>query len=147
MSLRVGIILPHLAPSQIKDEVFDIVDKYATINDYSIFYENVTPNLRRCLAPIFNIADSKFFTGRLVSFSLQSSPFLLKAYKHVEPILYLYDIPWLRGNTDFMENNRILRNPNMKLVTRSTDYAKAVKNYTGILPEVKTLEQIMTEVY
>lgn len=146
MSLRVGIILPHLAPSQIKDEVFDMIDKYATVHDYSIFYENVAPNLRRCLAPIYNIADSKFFTGRLVSFSLQSSPFLLKAYKHVEPIIYLYDIPWLRGSTDYIENNRILRNPELKLITRSKDYASLIKHYTGILPEVKTLEQIMTEV-
>lgn len=145
--MNIGIILPHLSPSQIKDEVFDIVNQHGQNDNfsYSIFYENVSPNLRVCLAPIFNIADSKFFSGKLIGFSLESSTFLLKTFKNVRPYFYLYDLPWCRNRTDFMANNQIFRNPQLTLITRSHDYAKLIKNYTGILPEVKSLEQLLTE--
>lgn len=143
--MNIGIILPHLSPSQIKDEVFDIVNQHGQNNNfsYSIFYENVSPNLRVCLAPIFNIADSKFFSGKLIGFSLESSTFLLKNFKNVKSCLYLYDIPW-RNNNDFVQNNIILRNENLTLYSRSKDYCKLIKNYCGKEPKLSSIEDLLT---
>ncbi len=143
--MNVGIILPHVASSQLKDEVFDIVNAYAEKgNSYTIFFENVAPNYRYILAPLMNIADSKFFKGRLIGFTLSSTDFMLKSFNEVEPILYAYDLEFLRGKTDFIANNKVYRNPNLQLYTRSHDYKKLLENYSNRSADVISLEKLMT---
>lgn len=143
--MNIGIILPHVASSQLKDEVFDIVNAYAEKgNSYTIFFENVAPNYRYILAPLMNIADSKFFKGRLIGFTLSSTDFMLRSFNEVESVLYAYDLEWLRGKTNFIENNAVYRNPNLQLCTRSNDYARLIEGYANRTPSVVSLEKLMT---
>lgn len=143
--MNVGIILPHVASSQLKDEVFDIVNAYSEKgNSYTIFFENVAPNYRYILAPLMNIADSKFFKGRLIGFTLSSTDFMLRSFNEVESVLYAYDMEFLRGKTDFISNNKVYRNPELKILTRSNDYKNLLQNYSNRTVDVISLEQIMT---
>lgn len=144
--MNVGLILPHLSIAQIKDEVFNIIDRYSQgKNSYSIFFENTSPNYRMSLAPLMNISDSKFFSGRLISFSLSTIEYALKSPNLVEPILYVYDLEWLRGQTDYVKNISIYRNPRLRVCTRSADYKRLLDNYANINSTVVSLETLMTE--
>ncbi len=145
--MNIGLILPHLSIAQIKDEVVDIINKNSQQgkNSYSIFFENTSPNYRMVLAPLMNISDSKFFKGRLITFSLSTIQYALNSPNLVEPVLYVYDLEWLRGHTDFVKNVSIYRNPKLKIYTRSEDYADLLNKYANIKVEVKSLEKLMTE--
>lgn len=143
--MNIGITLPHLAPSQAKDEVFDIVNRlsWKGENSYSIFFENVAPNFRNVSAPTMNISDSRFFKGIMIGFTLSSVSFSLNSPNSCETILYSYDLEWLRNNRPFLDNILVYRNPNLKIYTRSKDYANLLGHYSNREVGVISLEELL----
>lgn len=140
--MQVGIILPHLIPSQLGFEVVNLVNSNPNKHSYTIFYEDLMPNLLSPTCPVMNISDVKYFrTGRIVCFSLSSASLLLKSVNHIEPILYLYDLPWLRGHADYMENLKIMRA--LPVYTRSDEYARLASNYANIKCVHRELREVL----
>ncbi len=141
-SKNIGIILPHLIPSQLLFEVTNIINANANKHSYCIFYENISPTFNSVLCPVMNISEMKYFRkGRLIGFTLGSGEQMLKSVNHIEPLLYLYDLEWLRGKTDYVRNLSILRQ--IPLATRSEEYSKLAENYTNTKCPFKKLEEIL----
>ena len=131
---NLGIILPHIGASQLVEEVINSIQG----KNCTLFIENIVQPYRKINFPIMNISESIFFSGRLISFSLFSAQYSLANLQNVSLEYYIYDLPWLRGYTDLISNNKILRNPNLKLFTRSDEYANLINKYTN--KEVKVLQ-------
>jgi hypothetical protein len=139
--MKIGIILPHLMPSQLSFEIFDIINNGQTSHEYTIFYENISKVFNPPFCPIMNISEMKYFSGRLVGFSLDTVNYMLKSIKIVEPILYLYDIEWLRGKTNYLENVNKLRQ--ITTLTRTEQYADIISKYANIECEAVWLEDVI----
>jgi hypothetical protein len=145
--MNLAIVLPHLAPSQLRDEVFDIINRNRdkTNNSYAVFFENAAPCFSSVIAPVMNVSELKHFRGRAIHFSLSSPQFTLKSIYKVETILYSYDLDWLAGNPDYVENMKIYRNENLKLITRSDSYVNLLSKYCNKKVELKSLEDLLLE--
>lgn len=140
MSIRTGIILPHLGPSQLNEEIIDIVNGGG---DYTIFFEDVSKTYRPINVPMMNITESRYFSGRLIAFTLLSANYILNSLKHIKAEYYLYELPWLRGYNNFIENIKILRNESLGVTTRSKEYASLFNKYANREIAVKTIEEIL----
>lgn len=129
MSTQVGIILPNLGASQLLHEVVGKINQ--TRGPYTVYYEDIYPTYVRIHAPLMNITESKYFSGRLIATTLSSADYILSSLQHNELIFYIYDLEWLRGKTDYVANQLIYRNPKLKLYTRCKEYAELIKQYTN----------------
>lgn len=145
--MNIAIVLPHLAPSQLRDEVFDIINRNRnnTNNSYTVFFENAAPCFSSVIAPIMNVSELKHFRGRAIHFTLSSPRFTLNSIYQVETILYSYDLDWLSGHPDYISNVQLYRNDKLKLVTRSDSYANLLSKYCNKHVERKELEKLMLE--
>ncbi len=145
--MNLGLVVPHLAPSQLRDEVFDIINrnKKTTNNSFTLFFENAAPCFSPVIAPIMNVSELKHFRGRAIHFSLSSPEFTINSLYPIDSILYSYDLDWLSGKNDFVENVKLYRNENLRLITRSNEYANLLSKYANKKVEVKTLEELLLE--
>lgn len=145
--MNIAIVLPHLAPSQLRDEVFDIINRNRSVsnNSYTIFFENAAPCFSSVVAPIMNVSELKHFRGRAIHFTLSSPRFTLNSIYQVETILYSYDLDWLSSHPDYISNVKLYRNDKLKLVTRSDSYANLLSKYCNKKVETKTLESLLLE--
>lgn len=141
--MKTGIILPHLGNSQLTYEVQKIVFENQDTQEFYIFYEQSYPSQYSFFAPIMNISEMKHFSGRLIGFTLSSLSYLDKAVLPIEPIVYLYDLEWLRGKTDYISNVQQFRK--YKLYTRSQEYAELIQNYTNHTCEFKQLKDVICQ--
>lgn len=140
--MNIGIILPHLIPSQLGFEVTNIINQNHKKYAYTIFYEDLAPNMLRPICPVMNIADLKYFKeGKLISFSLDGAFRISKQIGNIDPLLYIYDLEWLRGKKDYVANLSIMRN--IPLVTRSEEYSRLVQNYCNSECPFKRLDEVL----
>ncbi len=138
---NIGVILPHLGPSQLAHEVITKVN--AERGCYSLYYEGLYPAYTRIHSSLMNITESKYFSGRLISTTLSSAEYTLFSLQHIELIYYCYDLEFLRGKTDYIHNISIYRNPKLKLFTRCESYAKILSDYCNKEVEVCQIGELM----
>jgi|JI10StandDraft_1071094.scaffolds.fasta_scaffold98623_3 hypothetical protein len=140
--MNIGIILPHLVPSQLTFEVEKVIRENSEQYNFTVFYENLFAIYKYPSCPVMNISELKYFRkGRVVSFDISAANKTLKSVNAIEPVLYLYDLEWLRGKNDYVNNVSLLRK--IKLITRSEEYKTLVENYTNSNCEVKTLKEVL----
>ncbi len=129
-----GIILPHLGASQLVEEVLNAVEQ--TNKPCSLYIENVCVPYRQISKAIFNISETVFFNGKLIATTLFSCAYIQNNLNHITMHYFMQDLPWLRGFTDFVDNVRVLRHPELKLYTSSEEYARLISNYCNKEVEV-----------
>jgi hypothetical protein len=140
--VNIGLILPDLNPSQLSFEIINLINANSKKNEYVVFYENITRNMNSISCPVMNISEVKYFrSGLLVAFNLHSALSLLNSFNDIQKLLYLYDLEWVRGKTDYLKNLKIMRN--LPLATRSREYSLLIENYCNSHCEVQTLEDIL----
>ncbi len=138
---KTGIILPHFGPSQLTEEVLNIINK--DNGNVTLYYESAVQQYRPISFPYLNVTECLHFSGKLIGTTLFSLGYITKSLKKIDAYAFLYDLPWLNGFTDYMANIKLLRNPDLKLLTRSEDYAKMVRNYTNRECGVCTIEELI----
>ena len=141
MSVQVGIILPHLGPSQLAHEVITKINE--TRGPYTLYFEDVCPTYTRIHSALMNLSESKFFTGRLIATSPLSANYILSSLKHIEACFFINDIFWYRGLNNYIQNVNLLRNPKLKLYTRCEQYADIIEKYCGVKPTVCKITDLM----
>lgn len=140
--MNIGIIIPHLLPSQLSFDVTNIINKNNSKHSYIVFYENILPNANSPFCPVTNLGDMKYFrSGRLVSFNLGSASLALNSINPINPLLYIHDLEWLRGNNDYIKNLKVMRN--IELATRSSEYSTLVENYCNKTCPFISLERVL----
>lgn len=92
-----------------------------------------------------NVSELKYFSGRVIHFSLSSPEFTLNSIYPIDNVLYSYDLDWLNGMNNFVNNVKLYRNKNLRLITRSNEYANLLSKYANKKVEMKTLEELLLE--
>lgn len=131
----VGVLVDNIGLSQ---QTFYMVNhinmlcKTSNEFDFVVFFKNLMPPAMRPFCACLYANEIWNFNGTLISTDLDSALSCLNAVNRAENILYLWDLEWLRGSQrNYIQNIAILRNPDLKLVARSVDHAKAIENYAN----------------
>jgi hypothetical protein len=139
--INVGIILPHLGASQLTEEVLNSISDGK--NRYVLYYENLANPYRPIPYMNTNITETVHFKGRLIATTLFSASYILSNLNYTEKIFYIYELEWLKGRRDFLENLKTYRNQDIKLYTRSEEYSKLIGNYCNRKVEVKEIKELV----
>lgn len=130
-----GVILPSLHSSQLSYLAIKQGNSIvANGDDFVIFYENLHP---ACLKPDFAIMQTVEiwkFRGNLIATNLSHAAQLLHVKNHIKKFFYVWDLEWLRGNKNFLENIKIYRNEELTLLCRSKEHAKRIEDYCNRHP-------------
>ncbi len=132
MVQKIGVILPHLGPSQLSFTVVNQINYLSNINndyDFMIFFENL---VKPCVNPNCAAVNSNeiwSFEGILISTNINGAIAASRAVNRAKNIFYVWDLEWLRGMTDFTSNMQAFRHPDIELVARSQHHAKAIEDY------------------
>jgi hypothetical protein len=137
--MNYGIIVPTLDMNQLAYETISIINREiasGSKDDYRIFFEELVP---RCIDPacaVMNITEIFSYDGILISTTLDNTKLSLKTLGNIKRYFYVWDLEFLRNRKDYIDNIQIYRNPNIELIARSNDCAKAIKNYCGRTPSM-----------
>ena len=132
--MQVGIIIPKL-DNQLSYMICKHVNN-SNDNIYTVFYEDISPYVIRPKCATMPINEIWSFNGILISTNLRNTLSSLKTINKSKLIFYIWELEFLKGKTNYIENINIYQNHLLKLVTRSEEYAKNVYNYCGIMPSV-----------
>lgn len=113
--------------------------------DFTIFVENIVEPPIRPLCAVMNNAEMMSFDGILIATSFSGAEKILKAVNTSEKVFYVYNLEWLSSPQSFQKYVSILRHPELKIFTRSQQYAKAIEKYAGV--KVRGISPNMNVVY
>ncbi len=133
--MQVGVIVPNLGYSQLSFTLLHQVHKLSKDikNTAIIFQKDIVPPYLIHMCAVVNLAEVYSFKGLLVTTSFADAQIALKNAKMAKDIiLYPWDLDWLRGEKNFLENYKLLKA--VKVVTQNEYHAKAIEQYAGITP-------------
>jgi hypothetical protein len=150
MTKQIGIILPHLGLSQLSfyacNRANALLDKSNDL-DIVFFIENLVPPSLNVNTSIMNLHELVDFKGVLITTSLSNTQMALKCVNKSKILYYVWDLEWLRGKTNYIQNLEILRDSNIELIARSLSHFNAIEKYCNrkpikIIQDVDILEMI-----
>lgn len=98
-------------------------------NQVYCFYNNLSSI---CIPPKFALMHSYYLNyfnnGSVICTNLSNLENLLKYHTKVKKYLYLWDLEWLRGKSDYMKNIALL-NSDVSIIARSDNHANVIENY------------------
>ena len=150
MTKQIGIMLSNLGSSQLAFYAIQHANKLAAENkaDVALFYDTLVKPIIRPQTSIMNCVEVYDFPGLKIATQLHHASCLINVIFPGTIVYYVWDLEWLRGNTDYMRNMNILRNERLKLVARSESHAKNIENYCNksvvAIVEDVNLEQFLT---
>jgi len=132
--MNVGVIVQDIGPSQLGFLALNqcnVVSK-ATDHDCCIFIRSLdTPCIQPAVA-CMNVSELFSFEGIIIATTIDTVMMALNTMSRVDVIFYVWDLEWLRGKTNFLENVKAYNNPRVTLVCRSLEHAKEIKNYANV---------------
>ena len=153
--MKIGIIvddtsanqLAYCAISKVNEEI-----KKTNRNDFVLFFENATPTVVTPLFACMNISEIWNFDGVLVSTTVSNTLTSINAVTPKKKYFYVWDLEWSRVHgKDFENSIGAYTNPEISLIARGYDHAKAIENYcnkkvSGIVSDfnIKQLTDIMS---
>lgn len=132
--MNIGIILPSLGTNQLAFETITTINREimsGSKHDYRIFFEDLTPRVINPLCAVMNIAEIWNYSGLLITTTLSNTRFASKVVGDVKKVFYVWDLEWLRGKNNFIQNLSVYRDPQFALLTRSEEYAKMIEFYSN----------------
>jgi hypothetical protein len=134
--MKIASLVDNIAMSQCNYEMIRSFNKLVSCDCcVSCFFLNIAPIPLNTNFSVINSYYLSAWNGMVISTSIQSAA-VLRKINNSKKFLYLYDMEWLRYPSDYKQNLDILRDPNLKLLSRNEDHAKLIKNYCGIQPDI-----------
>lgn len=99
------------------------------------FYNNLSSITT---TPLFSIAHvyyaNYFYNGNMICTSMNTLKILSNIHTNSKKFFYVWDLEWLRGNYNYIENVKLMRNDKIELIARSEHHAKCIKEYCNKAP-------------
>lgn len=131
--MNLAFLVEDLNPSQLSFLLIKACNALSSV-DISpiIFYNNLSKTMVEPNFACMNMSMFSYFRGVAVATSLETAKQLLQSNNNCKKYLYLWDLEWLRKNSDYMENLKVLRNKNLTVLSRSATHSKLIQNYANI---------------
>lgn len=138
--MNIGLIIPNLSASQLAFEMITQANKlsFESDNEYILFPLTITQACVKPTVAVMNISEIYDFSGVLIATNLYSAAHLANAKNEARKIFYVWDLEYLRGNMNYVQNMLIYTDKRLELICRSHDHAKMIKNFCN--REAKVVE-------
>lgn len=131
MSRKLGVTLPHLGGSQIGLEVLEAVQAHYAENwttDVSLFYEEPILEAFDFPCACFPVLDLHSYDGPVIATTVNAASQLIDSVTVPKKWFYVFDLEWVDSPMAMNEYAKIYRNPKLKLLARSKNYARYIEN-------------------
>lgn len=119
----VGVILPHLATSQLSYLVTMNANKY----NYVLFQKQFLPPLQKIYTMVLPLSDAARVKDVLIGTDLQSAQIMSKMASPSRKIYYVWELEWLQHQCDYLSTVSILRDKNIEVIARSEDHKRQIE--------------------
>ena len=149
-SKKVGFLVEELSASQLSFNMIKNTNRYIENNDtdFVAFFENYTSVFVPMSFASMCVNEIWSFDGSLVATSASTALSISKTFAAESRFFYVWDLEWIRKKDESFETMiQAFCIDDVKLIARSEDHAKAIKNYSnrdvhGIVENFNT-EQLM----
>jgi hypothetical protein len=122
--MQIGIIVPHLAASQLSYLITRQVNKG---NNFVIFQKHPLPPIQRVYTSVFPICEITKFKGVLIGTDLDSARYMINLTSPARKLYYPWHIEWLKHGNDYLSTVRTIMSPEIEVIARSHSYADQIK--------------------
>lgn len=138
--MNIGLVVPHLGLSQIGFYSIKAINRLINIgykDDAAIFFEQIAMPILQPLCGTMCINELMSFKGTLITSTIDNTAMSLarNSRKNNKIILYLWDLEWMRGKSDYRYNYSVLNSVD-QIFVRSQEHGRAIENYVGKPPMV-----------
>lgn len=125
--MKIGILLSNIEYNQLVHYISEFCNRNHLF-DLICFYEN-TPQLNNRLNfSLMQISELYSYKGIGIATNISTAEKLINSPSPIDKYLYVWDLEWLRfPNKNYHDFARIYRNPELKIITRSKDYANLLE--------------------
>lgn len=136
-------MLSHLGPSQAAYYAVKTINKNIDKREFVLFYENIMPVCLKPLCPIMNSTEIWSFNGLLITTNMSTTISALKSINNSKILYYLWDLSFIRGKTNFIENTEAMNSDRIELAARSEEHKRVIENYCNrpvkyVFPDFET---------
>ena len=132
---KIGVVLGDLGPSQLSYYVVKNLNQKCeetAKDDFVAFVENISTHILEPDFGIMNIGEVWSFDGVLIATSVSTALQIIGSVNSAEKYFYVWDLEWMRpSGHDFQYTVKAFNDPKIKLIARSEEHAKAIKNYSN----------------
>lgn len=140
---NLGIIIPHLGASQV---VYEAIKLANSASDSILFFEQLTPPCVPIKCATMCITETMNFRGTLVTTNIENTRMANRIANRnaVKLIFYVWDLEWLRPQSQtYTYNYETYHMPDV-LVVRDEEHVGPLFNYCNRKPIVKDFCQVIT---
>ena len=129
---KIAAVVDSLGPTQSSFYLIKEFNKLLDNIGYSpiCFYNNLAPAV---VKPFFTCTNVSFYAthdGCTIADTVEMANLILKTQNSSNKFFYVWDLEWCRRNgREFEHNVQAFNKQDIKLIARSEDHAKAIKNY------------------
>ena len=149
--MNIGILVPDLVPSQLSYFLIKNVNQKCSESvdhDFVVFFENLSGKIIEPNFGMMNTTEVWSFEGHLITTTISTTLTAVKSMSPSQKYFYVWDLEWNRANgKDFESSIGAYIDPEISLIARGHDHAKAIENYCnkkvcGIVPNFN-IKQLM----
>lgn len=123
--MQIGIIVPHLAASQLSYLVTQQVNQGGM--DYVIFQEHPLPPIQRVRTAILPIYEIAKFKGVLIGTDLSAAKYMVNLTAPSRKLFYPWHVEWMKHGNDYLSTVKTIMSPQLEVIARSQSYADQIR--------------------
>jgi hypothetical protein len=135
---RIGFLLPDISNSQLAYEFIKSANDAVATGKIDVigFYDVLTQPIGDTAFPLMHAHEAWGFNGPLVATNFMLAARMQNFPMPTPKIFYLWDLDWLRiPRANYHAMASVYRDPSLKLVARSHEHTKAIRDAWGRDPE------------
>lgn len=113
---------------------FFMIREFNKLDSPFCFYNNISYLVTQANFAVLNSSYLPHYDGNLFCIDPNCALIARKARTNYKIYLYLWDVFFMRGDSDFTYNMDIFRDKSISLICRSESHADAIENYCNRSP-------------
>lgn len=132
---KIAVMIDNLGPSQLAFYTIHQLNLYSKKEydtDYCVFINNICQPIIDTNFSVMNMSESMSFDGDLIAPTFEIADKLINLVNQSNKHFHVWELEWIKNPYLYEKFISILRNPELKLSTRSVFYANAIEKYSGV---------------
>ena len=131
---QIGFLVNETVSSQKSFNLIKNINEYIEENgnkeDFVVFFENSTSSVLNPKFALMSFNEIWSFHGILIATDASNCMSMQKSFSCSKKFFYVWDLEWMRNHgKEFESTIQAFSNPEVTLLARSKDHAKAIENY------------------
>tara|TARA_B100000809_G_scaffold246840_1_gene275208 strand:+ start:293 stop:775 length:483 start_codon:yes stop_codon:yes gene_type:complete len=132
---QIGFLVEDTSSSQLSFNLIKNINTYLEDKscDFTVFFENSSASVLNPNFALMSINEVWSFNGALIATNIDTARSLSKCFATKKKFFYVWDIEWTRERvksvTPYEMTVQAFSDPDIKLIARSEDHARAIENY------------------